>query len=153
MTRIVLVLAFVASFVAFNWTDFASAIPNRERPRCYERFPDGLIHDFGKVPTGTQCKRVFRIVNTSDASMRITSVRSSGCGGAGAIALRGSMDRFTLRPRDEGKLEITVDTRRFIGAKYGTLYLVVETNKGTEEFRFIIQADSVYNPKVKEPGK
>src|SRR5262249_38847642 len=40
-------------------------------------FPDGRDHDFGKVPYGTLCKHFFRIVNTSDAPIEITEVRSA----------------------------------------------------------------------------
>jgi hypothetical protein len=38
-------------------------------------FPDGLVHDFGPVLRGRQLTHTFRIVNTSDIPLRITSVR------------------------------------------------------------------------------
>lgn len=38
-------------------------------------FPDGLTHDFGVVQRGTQAYHAFRIVNTSDAALRIANVR------------------------------------------------------------------------------
>ena len=43
-----------------------------------EMFPDGLVHDFGKVRSGIQAKHAFRIVNTTDVPLRIVSVRRSG---------------------------------------------------------------------------
>jgi hypothetical protein len=55
----------------------------QQRP-IYERvdqkddmFPDGRVHDFGKVAQGTICKHAFRIVNTSDVPLRIIGVRTS----------------------------------------------------------------------------
>lgn len=38
-------------------------------------FPDGLVHDFGKVKRGTQARHVFRVVNTSDVPLRFVSLR------------------------------------------------------------------------------
>ena len=43
----------------------------------YKMFPDGTVHDFGKVKRGTQCKHSFRIVNTSKVPLEITSLRCS----------------------------------------------------------------------------
>jgi hypothetical protein len=41
-------------------------------------FPDGLVHDFGKVKAGTQAKHTFRIVNTSCIPLRVVSLRFAG---------------------------------------------------------------------------
>jgi hypothetical protein len=44
----------------------------------YDRmFPDGVVHNFGKVPRGTQLRHAFRTVNTSDVPLRIASLRIS----------------------------------------------------------------------------
>ncbi len=40
-------------------------------------FPDGLEHDFGRVPRGTQCQHTFRIVNTGAVPLRLVSLRFS----------------------------------------------------------------------------
>ena len=40
-------------------------------------FPDGVVHDFGKVPRGIQARHAFRIVNTSDVPLRILALRIS----------------------------------------------------------------------------
>jgi hypothetical protein len=40
-------------------------------------FPDGRVHEFGKVQPGTQARHAFRIVNTSGAPLRIVSLRCS----------------------------------------------------------------------------
>jgi hypothetical protein len=44
-------------------------------PRLSDKkmFPDGLQHDFGKVPQDLQCKHTFRIVNTTNVPLRILS--------------------------------------------------------------------------------
>ena len=38
-------------------------------------FPDGLLHDFGKVQAGTQARHTFRVVNTSAVPLRVVSLR------------------------------------------------------------------------------
>jgi hypothetical protein len=38
-------------------------------------FPDGLVHDFGKVLRGTQATHTFRIVNRSNVALQIVSLR------------------------------------------------------------------------------
>src|SRR5712691_5689324 len=40
-------------------------------------FPDGLVHDFGKVQRGTIVNHAFRIVNTLNVPLRIVSLRLS----------------------------------------------------------------------------
>lgn len=40
-------------------------------------FPDGLVHDFGKVQRGTQAWHVFRVVNPYNVPLRIVSLRCS----------------------------------------------------------------------------
>ena len=40
-------------------------------------FPDGVAYDFGKVERGILPYHAFRIVNTSDAPLRIISLRKS----------------------------------------------------------------------------
>ncbi len=38
-------------------------------------FPDGVVHDFGKVQRGTQARYAFRVVNTSAGPLRVGPVR------------------------------------------------------------------------------
>lgn len=40
-------------------------------------FPDGLRHDFGKVPQGLQLKHTFRVVNTTNVLLKLLSLRCS----------------------------------------------------------------------------
>src|ERR1043166_10270857 len=64
-----------------------------------KRFPDGLSHDFGKVAYGAHVKHTFRIVNTSDSPVEITSVRLSA-----GRQVKASMDISKLNPKEVGKL-------------------------------------------------
>jgi hypothetical protein len=45
--------------------------------QVYKMFPGGVVHDFGKVPSGTQAQHTFRVVNTSKVPLRIVSLRGS----------------------------------------------------------------------------
>lgn len=40
-------------------------------------FPDGIVHDFGKVPKGMQAKHAFRVVNTFKVPLNIVALRGS----------------------------------------------------------------------------
>jgi len=46
-------------------------------PKIDPMFPDGTVHDFGKLPRGTQAYHAFRIVNTHNVPLRILSLRRS----------------------------------------------------------------------------
>ena len=109
----------------------------KEAKKKDSRFPEGRDYNFGKVRRGTSLKHAFRIVNTSDVPLRLTSVRvSAGC-------MTGSVSKRVLQPSEEGKVEVTVDTGRFVGSKTMLLFLEVEQRGTTERLRFSITADSV----------
>jgi hypothetical protein len=55
----------------------AHCVPAKESAEPGEMFPDGFVHDFGKVPFGTQVQCEFRIINTSKAPLQIISLRRS----------------------------------------------------------------------------
>jgi hypothetical protein len=100
------------------------------------RFPDGLDHDFGRVARGTYAKHTFRVVNTSDSQVEMTSVR------AGGIA-RVRVSKTKLQPNEVGKLFVAVDTRRFSGTKTSAIYLSMRKGEGLpEDFRFSITCNS-----------
>jgi hypothetical protein len=86
---------------------------------------------------GKTIKHAFRVVNTSDVPLHLTSVRvSAGC-------VTGTVSKGVLQPQEEGKREITVDTRRFLGWKTMLLLLQVERGGNTETLKFSITANSV----------
>jgi hypothetical protein len=102
------------------------------------RFPDGHSNAFGKVAMGAYVKHTFRIVNTSDVPVEITSVRRSVGG-----PVKVSVDKSTLNPKEDGKLLIVVDTNRFVGQKEVAIYVTMQTGKArVEEIRFFITCNS-----------
>jgi hypothetical protein len=59
--------------------------------------------------------------------------------------------KFVLPPKEEGKIEIIVDTRRFNGPKTKSHWLTTQKNGGpTEEFILSIQADSNEDLKLEQ---
>src|SRR5262249_30847057 len=102
-----------------------------------DRFPDGQAYDFGRVARGTYSKHAFRILNTADVPLEIVSVRTS----AGALRVR--VDETDLKPKDEAKLLVLVETPRFVGPKTMAFYLTMRKKDGPpEEFRFTITCNS-----------
>ena len=102
-----------------------------------DRFPDGRAYDFGEVKHGTSLKHTFRIVNTSDDPLNLISVRvSAGC-------MTGTVSKRVIQPKEEGKVEITVDSRRFVGSRTIGMLLEVEQGEKIETLRFLITANSV----------
>jgi hypothetical protein len=102
-------------------------------------FPDGRSHDFGKVKPSTKLKHTFRIVNTSDAVLALTSVRVS------AACVAGALNKKVLQPGEEGKLEVTVDARRFKGARTMWVFLDMDHHNDIGTIIFTVTANSENN--------
>ncbi len=96
LTLVVLALATVAA-PAQGWAE--------------KMFPDGLTHDFGTVPRGTQLLHKVKITNIYNVRMEITSIKS-GCGCVTATAAK-----RVLEPRESTIIEVRMDARRFTGPK------------------------------------
>jgi hypothetical protein len=58
--------------------DAGNADANKLAENADKMFPDGLEHDFGRVQRGTQAKHAFRVVNTSNVTLRVISLRRGG---------------------------------------------------------------------------
>jgi hypothetical protein len=100
-------------------------------------FPDGKSHDFGKIQRGTFAKHAFRIVNTSDAPIRVGAI-SISMGSLTAYATKSE-----IQPNEQAEIEITVDTRRFVGERTQALFVTLEMgNKRYTEARFWVKANS-----------
>jgi hypothetical protein len=96
---------------------------------------DELSRDFGSVPRGPTLTHPFRLVNKTNATVHISSVRvSCGCTSAQAI-------QTTLAPGQETAILIQMDTRRFIGSKNVTIYVQFDQPK-FDEVRLWVQANS-----------
>ena len=99
-------------------------------------FPSGLRYDFGVLPRGLQPEYHFPIVNTSNAPLQLLSVRvSCGC-------MKASVNKEQLKPNEEGKLSISLDTRRFVGEKVMSIYLMMGSGDVLKEFTFSVSAGS-----------
>ena len=95
-------------------------------------FPDGRNYDFGKVKMGTPVKHALRIVNTSDVTLEMISVR------VGMSPMSAWGTKSVLQPKEVGTLEITVDTTRFVGRKTMILRLDTKQEDRSQTFDFRI---------------
>jgi RNA polymerase sigma factor (sigma-70 family) len=82
---------------------------------------DQTTIDFGECQHGEQLKHKFKMTNIYAVPMEITQVRSS-CG-----CLTCALSHKNLKPGEGGYLEVSVDTRRFVGAKTMSIYVSVGT--------------------------
>ena len=57
--------------------------------------------------------------------------------------MTGSVNKKVLQRKEEGNVEFTVDTSRFIGSKTVASFLTIEFGVGFEEFKFWITANSI----------
>src|SRR5262245_66026048 len=101
----------LASFILFHAASAQESQKKENGDAKDTRFPD-QSHDLGKVAYGAYVKHAFRILNTAESPLEITSVSR----GAGA-PVRASMDKTKLNPKEEGKLLVVVETSRFVGKK------------------------------------
>jgi Protein of unknown function (DUF1573) len=113
-------LAFAGTATASTWADSLF---------------DELSRDFGAVPHGPTLTHPFRVVNRTNATVQIASVRVS-CGCTTARILQS-----TLAPGQETAVVIEMDTRRFVGTKSVTIYVQFSQPK-FDEVRLVIQANS-----------
>jgi len=112
---------------------------NKEAIKPFELYPLAIVHDFGKVKSGTLAKHAFLLVNTSDVPLKFNYLRCA----MGPLTAR--VSKVVLQPYEEGNLEITLETSRFRGQKKFTVYLQTDNGKVTET-RFYITADSQEDP-------
>jgi hypothetical protein len=85
--------------------------------------------EFGPVRRGEQLGHVFQLINTLDKPIHVAAVRSSAAyltprlvvavdGGAQALATEA-----WLGPHQSASVEVSVDTRRFVGDKTASVYV------------------------------
>jgi hypothetical protein len=130
----VLILALAATSAKSQSTDW----PNKMFGK-----PGTNSHDFGNVAHGAQLYRRVPITNIWAVPIDIVDVRVS-CGCVTATA-----STATLKPRESGYLDITMDGRRFKGAKTVTIYVSIGPEyTGTATFTVSANSrtDVVFNP-------
>lgn len=106
-------------------------------------FPDGRYHDFGTGMPDPCIKYAFRIVNTSDAPLRIVRWRCPTC--SSPMRPEGSVTKEVLQPNETGKLEVSIDTTRFLGSRTASCFLEIEQRGIIEEFVFTVTANASWD--------
>jgi Protein of unknown function (DUF1573) len=87
---------------------------------------DSLTHDFGAVPVGPTLTHSYHIVNNTNATIRIASVRVS-CGCTTATALAG-----VIGPGQSTAVYAQMDSTRFVGPKTVTIYVTFDQPQWAE---------------------
>jgi hypothetical protein len=106
-------------------------------------FPDGIANDFGVVPHGAQLFHQFKIKNIYAVRMEITSI-VPGCGCVTATA-----SKRVLEANEEATLDVSMDARRFTGAKSVIVRVTVGpefTSSADVKVTASSRADVVFNP-------
>lgn len=104
---------------------------------------DKQSHDFGNVPVGPTLRHDFTIKNTTNKTLHIGSLRvSCGC-------VTPSASTASIAPGKEAQVHALMDTRKFIGTKQVTVF-VLFTQPQVEEVRLLVSAfgrtDVAINP-------
>jgi Protein of unknown function (DUF1573) len=106
-------------FVLASVPSLALAQSPEGDPWAKKLFQGVIAHDFGSVPRGAQLKYSFPIKNIYAVPLEITNVRvTCGC-------VTATPSTKTLQPHETGTLDISMDGRRFTGAKTVTVYVSV----------------------------
>jgi hypothetical protein len=106
-------------------------------------FKDRTTHDFGTVARGAQLYHRFPITNIYAVPLDVTNVRVS-CGCVTAVP-----SKKTLKPRETAYIDVSMDGRRFSGAKSVTVFVTVGPQFiSTAELKVTANSrtDVVFNP-------
>jgi hypothetical protein len=102
-----------------------------------------LKQDFGSVPRGTLLYHRFRLTNIYAVPLEVRVTVGCSCVSATPLTQ-------TLQPRQQGQLDITMDTRRFSGPKTVSLRATVSGpnafSSTTLQVSAVSRADVVLNP-------
>lgn len=91
----------------------------QQQPWHWEQFfKDGLTHDFGSVPKGTQLFYRFKMKNIYAVPLEVNARVGCHC-----VSVNPTSQ--VLQPRQEGFLDVTMDTSRLSGYKSVNLYITV----------------------------
>lgn len=107
-------------------------------------FERRVSHDFGSVPRGAQLQHRFTMTNPYAVPLEVTISRIS----CGCVTATPSVK--TLDPRGTGSIDVTMDARRFTGAKLVKVTVTVSSPQynSTAELKVTAnaRADIVLNP-------
>lgn len=130
-------------FVALLAAAWGVSAASAQSPWAEKMFKGGRTHDFGSVPRGAQLSHRFVLTNIYAVRMEITSVKS-GCGCVSATAAK-----RVLKPRESTTIDVTMDARRFTGAKTVGITITVGPDYiSSAQLRVSAtsRADIVFNP-------
>lgn len=103
----------------------------------------GLSHDFGSVPHGALLPYRFTLTNIYAVPLTITGTRTS----CGCVTVTPSAQ--VVQPKQTATIDITMDARRFVGAKSVSIFVTVGpqfTSTATLTVQANSRADVVFNP-------
>jgi hypothetical protein len=106
-------------------------------------FKGNTSHDFGGVAHGAQLYHRFQMTNIWAVPLELVSIRTS----CGCVTVTPSTQ--VLQSRETGYLDVTMDARRFTGAKTVNIYITVGpqyTSTATLRVSANSRADVVFNP-------
>ncbi len=123
---------------SYNETTTAGISPRVPTEEAERRmFPDGMSHDFGKVPCGSVHECWFRFVNTHSHEMEITNVRP-GMG----LGFSASTNKYRLKPGETAIIKVGHDTKYQDGVRSRAIFVTYEVGGRPEESRFLVQSSS-----------
>jgi hypothetical protein len=82
--------------------------------------PTNLVHDFGRVPKGTQLPHDFGVTNVYAEPIEITDIHPASCSPVTASA-----NKHVLQPNEKATISVRMDGRRFSGQKTVAIYVRV----------------------------
>jgi hypothetical protein len=94
---------------------------------------DRRSHDFGNVPIGPQLQTTFTLKNTTNQNLRLVSARVS-CGCVTPTVTPG-----VIAPGESATVHANMDTRRFVGAKSVTIFVLFDQPRW-EEVSLVVSA-------------
>ncbi|MBY0526744.1 MAG: DUF1573 domain-containing protein [Gemmataceae bacterium] len=100
-------------------------------------------HNFGNVPRGAVFSHKFTMTNIYAVPLQIVSTRVS----CGCVTVTPSTQQ--LQPKEKATIEVTMDARRFTGAKTVSIYISVGpqfTSTATLQVSANSRTDVVFNP-------
>jgi hypothetical protein len=109
-------------------------------------FKDGLTHDFGNVPHGSQLYHRFIITNIYAVPLKVTGLRTS-CNVCSTV----SSSTVSIKPKETGWVDVFMDARKFTGQKNITIMVTVGDGSdymSTTELKISANSrtDIVFNP-------
>ncbi|MFT7632045.1 MAG: hypothetical protein ACI87E_003091, partial [Mariniblastus sp.] len=110
----------------------------------YQTLAKDRSHNFGIVPRASKQERIFEFVNTTDADIFLTNIRTS-CGCTKPKVLTPQ-----VRPGEKAQIQAVFDTLHFYGQRGATLTVSIQKSSQYGELQFTVKGnirrDVVLNP-------